>query len=217
MIECIPKLAAAPISPLQVKPQFNSELLQSRATWFQDVKYLRDTYKEVYSLWSSHPFETQEHQKTLYQQTESKLEELILSMKDISAQRSGRADLYKATERAGNDAQVADLYARGGDYATASLYQSYALTKLHGMLEALTLEGKRNRASFLKKRGYGLDIEGDNSDSDQKHLWDTAQPQDGHTTPKPSGNINMDAEAELEFPELAEKKHQKIQFPPRID
>lgn len=218
----IPKLAAAPISPLQVKPQFTNELLQSGATWPQDVNYMRDTYSDIYSAWESNPFKTPADEQNLYNVTEPRLEELVKGLKDISMQRSGRVDLYKGTERAGHDAQVAQLYAKGGDYATASLYQSYALTKIHNMLEAMTREGKQRKASFLVKKGYGYDVsgevqEGGGSNSDQKNLWDTAQPQDGHTTPKPMGNINMDTQAERDFPELAEKKQRRVHFPPRTD
>jgi hypothetical protein len=218
----IPKLAASPIQPLQVKPNFSNELLQSHATWPQDVNYMRDIYDEIYINWESNPFQTPEHEKALYELTEPRLEELVKGLKDISMQRSGRADLYKSTERAGHDAQVASLYAQGGDYAMASMYQSYALTKVHNMLEAMTREGKQRKASFLVKKGYGYDVSGEVQDgsgtnNNQKHLWDTAQPQDGHTTPKPQGNINMDTEALQEFPELKEKKLHKVHFPPRID
>ncbi len=218
----LPKLAASPISPLTVKPRFTNELLQSGATWPQDVNYLSDTYREIYDLWYSFPFDTPEQQKILYERTEPKLEEVLMGLKDVSAQRSGRADLYKATERAGHDAQVAGLYARGGDFATASMYQSYALTKLCNMLQSLILEGSKRKASFLVKKGYGYDVsgevqEGGGTNSDQKNLWDTAQPADGHTTPKPKGNISVDTDAELEFPELAAKKHHRVNFPPRID
>ncbi len=218
----IPKLAATPISPLKVKPQFTNELLQSGASWPQDVNYLRDFYQDIYQLWDSLPFETPEDQKKLYEQTEPKLEELLMGLRGVSQQRSGRVDLYKITERAGHDAQIAGLYSRTGDFAVASLYQSYALTKLCRMLEALTLEGKRPKASFLIKKSYGYDTmgeisEGGGTNGDQKNLWDTAQPQDGHTTPKPKGNVNMDTQAEQEFPELAKKKHHRIHFPARID
>jgi hypothetical protein len=144
-------------------------------------------------------------------------------LKDVSKQRSGRVDLYKATERAGNDAQVAGLYAQGGDYATASIYQSYALTTLQRMLQSLLLEGRKPKASFLVKKGYGYDVsgevqEGAGTNADQKAQWDTGGPgADGDKTPKPKGNVCVDTDAELEFPELAEKKHNRVQWPARID
>src|SRR5271166_5146856 len=219
----IPKLAASPISPLNVKPPKN-ELLQTKVTWPQDVMWLSDTYKEIYNQWESLPFDTLEQQRALYEQTKPKLEELVLGLTDVSRSRTNRADLYKATERAGHDAQVAELYAKGGDFSTASLYQSYALIKLCNMLQALILEGSnygdKRKASFLVKKGYGYDVSGEvqegvGSNGDQKNLWDTAQSQDGHKTPKPKGNISVDTDAEQDFPELIQKKHHRVTWPAR--
>src|SRR5271166_2705337 len=93
----IPKIAGSPLSPLTVRPNFSNELLQSGATWPQDVNYLCDTYGEIYDKWHTIPFDTPEQQKSLYDVTEPKLEELVQGLKDVSQQRSGRADLYKAT------------------------------------------------------------------------------------------------------------------------
>jgi hypothetical protein len=219
----IPKLAGASFPSLKVKPQFTNELLQSGATWPQDVNYLRDTYNNVSGLWNSLPFSTSEQQKILYERTEPKLEELLMGLRDIFAQRSGRIDLYKTTERAGHDAQVAELYAKAGDFTTASFYQSYALSKLHSMLEALTMEGKRKRAVFLVKTGYGYDQSGEiqegvGTNADQKAQWDTGGPgMDGNKTPKPQGNISVDTDADKDFPELLEKKHHRVQWPARTD
>lgn len=218
----IPKLARAPIAPLQVKPQFTNQLLQSGATWPQDVNYLRDSYDEVYQTWETNQFRNPEEEKSLYDETKPKLEEMLLGLKDISMQRSGRADIYKGITRAGHDGQVAELYAKSGDFATATLYQSYALTMVRNLLDSMTREGKQRRASFLVKKGYGNDISGEVQDGvgtggDQKNVNDIAQPQDGHTTPKPAGNVNMDTEAEKEFPELKEKKQHRVHFPARID
>jgi hypothetical protein len=218
----IPKLARSPISPIKTRPQFTNELLQSQAKWPQDVNYLTDIYGEIYDAWEHNPFKTPADERSLYEVTLPRLEELLQGLRDVSMQRSGRADLYKAVERAGHDAQVAGLYGQSHDYAMASLYQSYALTRLHNMLEALLREGNKRKASFLLKRGYGLDVSGEvqegvGSGGDQKNLWDTAQSQDGHKTPKPMGNINLDTQAEADFPELRDKKHNKVHFPPRID
>ena len=50
----IPRLAAAAVPALQTAPKFRSELLKTKGTWPQDVSYLRDTYTQVYQLWTTH-------------------------------------------------------------------------------------------------------------------------------------------------------------------
>lgn len=219
----IPRLAASPVQPLQSDPkQLHSLFNRPNSTWAQDVNYLRDIYDEAFQIWEANKFQTPEDQKTLFDGTSPLLNDLLLGLKDVSAQRSGRADLYKAMDRAGHDAEIAQLYAQGGDHTTASIYQAYALTKIHNMLDSLTREGKQRKASFLQKNAYGLDVGGEVQDGvgsggDQKNLRDTAQPQDGHRTPKPNQNVTIDGDAESDFPELREKKLNRVRFPPRTD
>lgn len=217
----IPKLAAAGVAPLKSDPKYISELLQStNATWPQDVSYMRDIYEEIRQKWIQ--FEDPSQDSALYEAVKTGVAELVQGLKDVSQQRSGRADLYRVTERAGHDAQTGELYGKSGDYNTAVVMFSYAMTKIHAVLESLTLEGKKRKASLLIKKGYGYDISGEvqngsGSRNEQKHQWDSANPQKQHDTGVSPSNVMRDTQAENEFPELKQKKKTKIHFPARTD
>jgi len=214
MLPHLTKLAASQLYPLKSNPQYLNDLLQRKdQSWPQDVLYLRDTYEDIVNVWN----ENTEDDEALYKKTAPKLEELITGLKDVSHQRSGRRDLFRAVELAGYDYQTSLLYSDIKDYTIAVIYQSYAIDIVFNLLESLTREGKGIKASFLIK-GYGYDIGADSDQGgNQTHLYDTAQPSDGHTTPKPAANTAVDVDAEKQFPELAQKKHEKVHFPPRLD
>jgi hypothetical protein len=227
----IQKLAASPVMPLNSK--FKSELLHHGKDWQQDVNYLRDTYMDIYAAWeATQPFtyetdaegnkqvsETNydpEMDKQLYAKTEPLLRELILGLAGISEQMTMRRDVYQATENAQHDFEQASSYANATDYAMATLYQSYALAKMHKLLDNLTRE--MNNQS--RKLGYGYDTSGEQNEGggtsgEDRHLWDTGNsPKRDHTQNNPA-NMMMDAEAETDFPELAKVKHKHVYWPPR--
>jgi hypothetical protein len=227
----IQKLAASPVMPL--KSRFKSELLHHGKDWQQDVNYLRDTYMEIYALWeATQPFthETDEEgnrqvsetnydpeqDRQLYVKTEPLLRELILGLAGVSQQMTMRQDIFKATENAQHDFETAHSYSRAGDFAMATLYQSYALAKMHRLLDNLTREVNNQS----RKLGYGYDVsgeahEGGGTSGDDRHLWDTGNsPKRNHTQNNPA-NMSVDAEAETDFPELGTLKHKHIYWPPR--
>lgn len=228
----IPKLAASPIMPLSTAPRFKSELLQSGATSQQDVSYLRDTYMNIYAVWEAiQPFTHEkdeqgrkqisgydlEQDKKLYAETEPLLRELIIGLGDVSEQMTTRTDVYKAVEHSRYDFETAANVARAGDYMLATVYFSYALTKLHSLLEGLTRQANK-MGSY--KLGYGYDISGETHEQggtsgDDRHLWDTGNSPKRDHTPKNPANMLIDADAETDFPELAEMKHRRVYWPPR--
>lgn len=231
----ISKLAASPVMPLRTPPRFKSELLRSGVTWPQDVNYLRDVYMEIWAAWeATQPFtyETDsegsktvsestynpDHDEALYSKTEPLLRELILGLGDVSKQLAGRKDVFRSVENAQHDFNTASSYFKVGDFALATVYQSYALMKMHGLLDGLTREANNKRGS--SKLGYGYDTSGEVHNSggtsgNDKHLWDTSNsPKNNHTQKNPA-NVLIDAEAETDFPELAEFKRKRVYFPPR--
>jgi len=227
----IQKLAASPVTPLNTR--FKSELLHHGVDWQQDVNYLRDTYMEIYALWeATQPFtheedaegnrmvsETKyepEQDQKLYQETEPLLRELILGLQGISRQRTMRTDVMRASENAQHDFETASSYAKAGDWAMATLYQSYALMKMHQLLDSLTLEVNYQ----ARKLGYGYDVsgeqgEGGGTNGDDRHLWDTGNGSKKDRTPKNPANLMVDAEAESDYPELQKMKHHRVYWPPR--
>lgn len=212
----IAKLAASAVAPLTTTPQFSNALLQSGATWPQDVNYLRDTYMEIYAIWDR--LKEPEQDQELYTETEAHLRELLLGLDDVSKQLTTRGDVYRDVQNASHDADVAGSYAKAGDYGLATVYQSYALMKLHRILDSLTAMANKKRGS--KKFGYGYDVSGEveeqgGTSGQSEHLWDTGQPQDHHETKPNPANCAMDFEAEQQFPELAEFKHKRVDFAPR--
>lgn len=227
----IQKLAASPV--MSLKSRFKSELLHHGMDWQQDVNYLRDIYMEIYAAWeATQPFthETDAEgnrmvsenkydpaqDKQLYNATEPLLRELILGLSDVSRQMTMRRDVFKATENAQHDFNTASSYGNAGDYALATVYQSYALMKMHSVLDGLTREVN----SQSRKLGYGYDTSGEvnekgGTSGDQTHLYDTGNsPKNNHTQKNPA-NMMIDADAETDFPELAEIKHKRVYWPPR--
>lgn len=227
----IPKLAASPAPPLE--SQFKSELLHHGVNWQQDINYMRDIYLEIHAIWETvQPFTydtdqegnrqvsenkydpTQDQQ--LYEKTEPLLRELILGMNDISKHMTTRSDVYKATELAQQHFDTAESYARIGDAAIATVYQSYALVKMHNLLDTLSREVNMQS----RKVGYGYDTSGEvheqgGTSGNDRHLWDTGNsPKHDHTQNNPA-NMMIDAEAESDYKELAEFKHKRIHWPPR--
>lgn len=219
----IPKLAAAAVPALQSAPRFRSELLQSGATWPQDVNYLRDTYVEIYQLWSTHETNPEvsynpENDKTLYTGTEAKLRELILGLDGVSKELTLRRDVFASVERARYDFETAESYARAQDYAMATVYQSYALGKIARLLDGLIREANKKRGAKL---AYGHDISGEvmepgEQESRSPNLWDNANsPKLNHTQSNPANQV-IDSEAENDFPEELEHKHERVNWPARL-
>jgi hypothetical protein len=219
----IPKLAAAAVPALQTTPKFRNELLRTKGTWPQDVEYLRGIYVSIYQLWTTH--ETKPgvaydpaDDKDLFEGTSQQLRELILGMEGISRQLTDRTDIYKSTENALHDFETAESYGAAGDYATATVYQSYALMKLHRLLDGLTAQANRKRGS--RKLGYGYDTSGEQNEGggtsgNDVHQWDSSgSPKHDHTPMNPA-NMLFDTEAEADYPELAAFKHKRVYWPPR--
>jgi hypothetical protein len=220
----VQKLAASPVLPL--KSRFKSELLHHGVDWQQDVNYLRDTYMEIFNLWETiQPIADEkydpEQDKALYERTEPLLRELILGMEGVSQQLSKRTDVYRSAENAKHDFETATSYARVGDHAMATLYQSYALMKINRLLEDLTREVNTQARRASIKLGYGYDISGEQfeqggTSGNDRHLWDTGNsPKRNHTQNNPF-NMMIDSEAESDYPELAKFKHKRVYWPPRI-
>lgn len=219
----IPKLAAAAVPALQTTPKFRSELLRSKGTWPQDVQYLRGIYAAIYQLWAAH--ETKPgvaydpaDDKELFEGTSQQLRELILGMEGVSRQLTDRTDIYKSSENALHDFETAESYGAAGDYATATVYQSYSLMKLHRLLDGLTSQANRKRGS--RKLGYGYDTSGEQNEGggtggDGISNRDTGNsPKLDHTPVNPA-NMLFDTAAEADYPELAAFKHKRVYWPPR--
>lgn len=216
------KLAASPVHPLTTAPKFRSELLRSGATWPQDVNYLRDTYEQAYALWESFPSGEKydpEKDRELYAGTEPLLRELVVGLDDVAQQLSGRTDIYRGVRQAQYDFDTAGSYSRAGDWAMATIYQSYTLLKVCRMLDSLTLAANR-KAAGRSKKAYGYDTSGEvheqgGTSGNDRHQWDTGNSPQFDRTPSNPANQMIDSEAESDFPELAEFKHKRVYWPPR--
>jgi len=213
----IAKLAASAVAPLQTTPQFSNALLQSGVSWPQDVNYLRDTYMEIYAVWDR--LKDPEQDQELYTQTEPHLRELVLGLEDVSKELSIRRDIARDVTNAHHDFDIAGSYGRAGDYGMATVYQSYAMMKLHRVLDTLTLDANKKRGS-QQKLAYGYDTSGEVHEEGGTSGNDNAQddlgnnPKFEHTPPNPVA-VAQDFEAEEEFPELAEIKHKRVEWPQR--
>ena len=215
----IPKLAASAVAPLTVTPNFSNALLKPSANWPQDVNYLRDTYATIYEIWErlKEPHQDQE----LFTETDPKLRELVIGLTDVSKELASRGDIARDVVNAKHDADVAGSYGNAGDYGMATVYQAYALTKLHRVLTVLIndINTSRKRGS-REKLAYGYDTSGEvqeqggTSGRDQ-NLWDQGNQNKMDKTPPNPVSVAQDFEAEEEFPELAEIKHKWVSFPPR--
>lgn len=220
----IAKLAASPVLPLKSKPRFRNELLHDQ-TWPQDVNYLRDTYNDITLIWEE--LKEPEADKLLYQRTEPKLKELVGSLLEVSTKVPYLSAVRKFMMNARHDFEISAMYARAGDYGSATLYQSYSLVKIHDVLETMTRFGStpahQRNAYVSEKKAYGYDISGEVFDGsgeianreNEQTLNDTAQPQDHHETAPNPANLTRDVDADEEFPELAEKKNERVSWPPR--
>jgi hypothetical protein len=213
----ITKLAASAVAPLQTTPQFSSALLQSGASWPQDVNYLRDTYIEIYAVWDR--LKDPEQDQELYAQTETPLRELVFGLEDVSKELSTRTDILRDVTNAHHDFDVAGSYGKAGDYGMATVYQSYAMMKLHRVLDTLTRDANKKRGS-RNKLAYGYDTSGEVHEEGGTSGNDRAQddlgnnPKFEHTPPNPVA-VAQDFEAEEEFPELAAIKHKRVEWPAR--
>lgn len=220
----IAKLAASPISPLKSKPKFRNELLQDQ-TWPEDVKWLRDTYNDIVLIWDE--LKEPEQDALLFKRTEPKLRELVLSLLDVVPQVPWMPMIKRYMQNARHDFEISAMYNRSGDFASAVLYQSYSLAKIHGVLENMTraasMSSRYRFSSFAEKMAYGYDQAGEVIDTgsqeianreNQTNINDTAQPQDHHETPANPANIR-DVDADKEFPSLEEKKNKRVVWPAR--
>ena len=216
------KLAVTVMPPLSTTPRFRSELLRSGATWPQDVNYLRDTYAEAYGLWDASPAGDEydpAKDRALYSATEPLLREMLTGLSDVSGQLTGRADVYRASRQAQYDFDTASMYAKAGDWAMATTYQSYALLKVCRLLDGLTSLANK-KAAAARKLGYGYDTSGEvheqgGTSGDDRHLWDTGNSPKFDKTPMNPANCLVDSAAEADFPELAKFKHKRVHWPPR--
>jgi hypothetical protein len=210
------KLFAAAVPSLLISPKFKSELfLSPDKNWIQDITYLRDTYLAVYSLWED--LGSQDDDKELTSRTEPLLKELVISMADVAQQvQRRRPDIAKASRIAKHNFDIACAYSNAGDYATCAIYQTYCISRIHQMLDSLTMEVNRRRAS--RKKAYGLDQSGEVGEiggDGRKNIEDTVQPQDGHMTAPNPANTTRDVEAENDFPILKQIKNHRVIWPPR--
>lgn len=131
-----------------------------------------------------------EDDQSLYEFAEPKTRELLLGTEDPNAV---------------HDFDTASMYAHSGNWKMASQYLGYALSKV---------------AEKIEKLGYGYDTSGEvqrgGTSGEGRHLWDTGNsPKHDHTQNNPA-NMLFDSEAEADYPELAEFKHKRVHWPPRI-
>lgn len=184
----IPKLAATPFPPAS---RFKSDLLATTSK-AQSVNYLREIYGSLVEDWS------RQQGSTLYASTEPKVRELLIGVREIAAERESKF--------AAHDFDTASMYAHSKNWKRATEYLSHALAKIAGILES--------------KTAYGYDIGGQvqekgGTSGNDRHLWDTGNsPKNDHTQNNPSA-MSMDAEAESDYPELAQFKHKRVHWPPR--
>ena len=121
-------------------------------------------------------------------------------------------------QNASGDFNVATMYEKSGDPAMATVYMSYALLKLHRVLDGLTLMANKKAGS--KHLAYGYDISGEvmepgEQESRSPNLWDEGNsPKLDHTPINPANSM-VDPEAENDFPELKETKHKRVDWPAR--
>ena len=193
----IPKLTATPMTPDRFK---NALLHTANSDWDQDVSYLKELYSQIAKEWE----ETTDYE-ALYKTMEPKVRELLLGLRSI-------ADAAPETQKALHDFDTAALYAEG-DFAQANMHLKNALTKVHKLLESFAKTGST-------KLGYGYDTSGEvqrggGTSGEGRHLWDTGNsPKHDHTQNNPA-NMLFDADAESDYPELAEFKHKRVYWPPR--
>lgn len=220
----ITKLAASPVHPLESKPRFCNELLN--LTWLQDVNWLRDTYNDIALIWEG--LKEPEQDALLFEQTEPKLRELVLSLLDIVPQVPWMPMVKRYMQNARHDFEISVMYAHSGDFASAVLFQSYSLAKVHGVLETMTRAASqpaRNRfSSVTEKTAYGMDISGEVFEGsgeianreNQTNINDTAQPGDHHETGPNPANLMHDTDADEEFKNELAHRYEKVIWPPRI-
>jgi hypothetical protein len=181
------------------------------------VNYLRDTYMEIYAVWDR--LKAPEQDQELYTQTETHLRELVLGLEDVSKELSTRRDIARDVTNSHHDFDIASSYGKAGDYGMATVYQSYAMMKLHRVLDALTLDANKKRGS-QQKLAYGYDVSGEvfergGTDGKSPELDDLGNsPKFDKTPPNPVA-VAQDFEAEEDFPELAEMKHKRVEWPQR--
>jgi len=216
----IPKLAAAAVSPLTVKPNFSNALLNPAANWPQDVNYLLDTYSIIYAIWNIQKDDPVQDER-IYTETEPHLRELLIGLTDVSKELSTRSDIANSVTNATHDADVAGSYARAGDWGMATVYQAYAIIKMHRVLtilvQLINSSGKRSS----KKLGYGYDVSGEieekgGTSGNDRALDDLGNSPKMDKTPPNPVSVAKDFEAEDDFPELAEKKQDRVNWPPRV-
>lgn len=181
---------ALPIPKLAATPmipsRFKNGLLQPNPGKARLMADLRDAYAEIAGEW-----EESGDPKELYQFAEPKTRELLLGTEEDA--------------NAIHDFDTASMYAHSGNWKMASQYLGYALRKV---------------AEKIEKLGYGYDVSGEvqmggGTSGEGRHLWDTGNsPKHDHTQNNPSA-MSLDAEAESDYPELAEFKHKRVHWPPR--
>jgi hypothetical protein len=168
--------------------RFRNGLLLPNSSKMKLAADLRDTYDEIAEEWGG-----SEDDQSLYEFAEPRTRELLLGTEE--------------NPNAIHDFDTASMYAHSGNWKMASQYLGYTLMKV---------------AEKIEKLGYGYDISGEagagggGTSGEGRHLWDTGNsPKHDHTQNNPA-NMSFDAEAEADYPELAEFKHKRVHWPPRI-
>ena len=230
----IPKLAASAVAPLRSQINFNNQLLRNGETWQTDVKYLRDTYDFIYEAWDR--LKDPQHTEALYKVTEPGIRELLLGLIDVVGGFPNRADLERVLNGAKDDFEMSLMHSRSPDYEMGAIYQSYALMKIHSLLETLSREAThqdrqrqekmRGQRVSSRKTAYGKDISGETQEyggsesianeqnqENQNNLDDTAQ--SWNLPDESNSNRLTDSQAEKDFPELVPFKHKHITWPHR--
>lgn len=220
------KLAATQTFPTPTTPVLRNELLHE-PEWPQDVAFLRDLYDDIVQI-SEEAGNDSAMDEWLCTTIEPKLKELIAGLTKVAKQVTWLPVIMRDAQFAKYDFEKSVQAHNAGDFAKATLFQTYALSKFRSVIIRLTAVSEtapRHRtSSLIEKIAYGYDISGETFDGsgeianreNQENINDTAQPQDHHETPPNPANLMRDTDADQEFPDLAKQKNYHTIWPPRL-
>jgi hypothetical protein len=192
----LPKIAA-------VKPkQAPNKLLESNS-FEKDLSQINQLYNEIYDIWDRN----RGTEASLYRITEPKLEKLNQELNRLLKKYS-----LEYGDRARGHVAMAQFQSKSKDFKGAVDAQRKALFVFAAIIDDTP---NRFKEAKLSKTAYNYDPsgeiqEGSGSRADQENIADTANPREGHETPRNLANLLHDSEAERDFPQLIEKKKPNI-------
>jgi hypothetical protein len=220
------KLAAAqPVPPPTAFVPRNDLLHEPE--WPQDVTFLRDLYDDIIHI-SDEAGNDPAMDEWLYKTTEPKLKELITGLNKVIDKVTWLPVIVRDAHFAKYDFEKSVQAYNAGDFAKATLYQTYSLSKFRSVIIRLTDVGntppRKRNASYIEKIAYGYDISGEVFEGsgemanreNQENINDSGTPDKHHETAPNPANLMRDVDADKEFPELAEEKNHRVIWPPRL-